>query len=73
MISSANIAALREEKINYLESIAFKYELTGSSIVNVIHYVCLKAMADDKNIITKSNLQEGIKREYEKEDRVFKP
>lgn len=56
-----------------LENIAAKYELTGSSIVNVIHYVCLKAMADDSNIITKSSLLEGIKREYEKEDRVFKP
>lgn len=56
-----------------LENIAAKYELTGSSIVNVIHYVCLKAMADGSNIITKSNLLEGIKREYEKEDRVFKP
>ncbi|MCC6288288.1 MAG: ATP-binding protein [Chitinophagaceae bacterium] len=55
-----------------LENIAAKYELSGSSIVNVIHYVCLKAMANENNIISKTNLLEGIKREYDKEDRVFK-
>jgi AAA+ superfamily predicted ATPase len=54
-----------------LANIANKYELTGSSIVSIIHYASLQAIARKSNIILQCDLLEGIQREYEKEERVF--
>lgn len=52
-------------------SIAMKYELSGSAIMNVIHYASLQALNKKTNILSQETLLEGIKREYEKEERVF--
>lgn len=54
-----------------LKRIADKYELTGSNIVNVVHYCCLQALAGNSNIITLENLFAGIQREFVKENKVF--
>ena len=54
-----------------LHSIAGKYELSGSAILNAIHYASLQTIYHDKTIITKQCFIEGIKREFEKEERVF--
>jgi hypothetical protein len=54
-----------------LHSIAWKYELSGSAILNAIHYASLQTIYHDKTIITKQCFIEGIKREFEKEERVF--
>lgn len=54
-----------------LSVIAGKYELSGSSIVSVIHYASLQAIYRNTTIILKTDLLEGIKREYEKDERVF--
>jgi ATP-dependent 26S proteasome regulatory subunit len=54
-----------------LSCIANKYELTGSSIVSIIHYASLQTIARKSNVIVYSDLLEGIQREYEKEERVF--
>jgi len=54
-----------------ITAIANKYELSGSSIVNVIHYASLQTIYRSSNTILKKELLEGIKREYEKEERVF--
>lgn len=51
--------------------IASKYELTGSSIVSVIHYASLQAINKKSNVLSKTDILQGIKKEYEKEDRVF--
>jgi AAA+ superfamily predicted ATPase len=51
--------------------IANKYELSGSAIVNVIHYVCLQTICRNSLIILKKDIIEGIRREYEKEEKVF--
>ena len=53
-----------------LEKIASQYELTGSNIVNVVHYCCLQALAANTNIISYDNLITGIKREYVKENKM---
>jgi SpoVK/Ycf46/Vps4 family AAA+-type ATPase len=52
-------------------NIAVKYELSGSAIMNIIHYASLQALNKKTNILSRETLLEGIKREYEKEERVF--
>jgi AAA+ superfamily predicted ATPase len=52
-------------------NIAAKYELSGSAIMNIIHYASLQALNKKSNILSRESLLEGIKREYEKEERVF--
>ncbi|MBL0741121.1 ATP-binding protein [Chryseolinea lacunae] len=54
-----------------LHYLAGKYEVSGSAIVNVIHYASLQALRRQSNIISRNDLMEGIRREYEKEERVF--
>lgn len=54
-----------------LHKIAIKYEATGAAIVNVIHYASLQTINRNSTIISKQDLIEGFKREYEKEDKVF--
>ena len=55
-----------------LATIAAKYELSGSAIVSVIHYASLQTIYQSSTCILKPDLLEGIKREFEKEERVFK-
>jgi AAA+ superfamily predicted ATPase len=54
-----------------LNAIAAKYELSGSSIVNVIHYASLQTIYRQTTIILKKDIIEGIKQDYEKEEKVF--
>jgi SpoVK/Ycf46/Vps4 family AAA+-type ATPase len=54
-----------------LTGVASKYELTGSSIVSIIHYASLQAISRNSNTILKRDILEGIQREYEKEEKVF--
>jgi SpoVK/Ycf46/Vps4 family AAA+-type ATPase len=54
-----------------LSVIAGKYELSGSAILSVIHYASLQTICLEKNVISRSLIMEGIKREFEKEERVF--
>ena len=39
--------------------------------MNIIHYASLQALNKKSHILSKESLLEGIKREYEKEERVF--
>ena len=54
-----------------LVSIGGKYELSGSAIVSVIHYASLQTINRGSLIISKQDILEGIRREYEKEEKVF--
>ena len=54
-----------------LKAIAARYELSGSAIVSVVHYASLQSINRQTNVITTADLLEGIKREYEKEEKVF--
>jgi len=54
-----------------LGTIANGYELSGSSIVSVIHYASLQTISRNSSIILKKDILEGIKREYEKEEKIF--
>jgi hypothetical protein len=62
--------AFLAEDIDVL-SVANKYELTGSSIINVIHYASLQTISNGCSMIKNKDILEGIKREFEKEERVF--
>ena len=54
-----------------LQSVALKYELSGSAIVSVIHYASLQTIYKNSLFISKQDILEGIRREYEKEEKVF--
>jgi len=54
-----------------LSDFAAKFELSGSAITSVIHYASLQSIYKESNILCREDLLEGIKREYEKEERVF--
>ncbi len=54
-----------------LNSIAKKYELTGSNIINVVQYCCLEALGTQKKIIEKIDVLNGIRKEYLKEGRIM--
>ena len=54
-----------------LEGIAQKYELSGSNIVNIVHYCCLQALAANTNVLGQGLLIQGINRELIKENKVI--
>jgi SpoVK/Ycf46/Vps4 family AAA+-type ATPase len=54
-----------------LFAIARRYELNGSAIVSVIHYSSLQTIFKKSMVISREDIMEGIRREYEKEERVF--
>jgi hypothetical protein len=68
--SSVPPGAVLADDIDLL-SIAERYELSGSAILSVIHYASLQTIHLQQNTITKPFIMEGIRREYEKEERVF--
>jgi len=53
-----------------LKSYAHKYELSGSAISNVMQYAALHALSNGR-IITPREIENGIRRELQKEDKVF--
>ena len=64
-------AAVRLDPAIDLRQIAQKYELSGSNIVNIVHYCCLQALAANTNVISSENLITGINREFIKENKVI--
>lgn len=52
------------------DEISKKYELTGSNILNIIHYCCLQVLDEKSETLTLKILQKGIKREFIKENRT---
>lgn len=54
-----------------LPRIAAKYEFSGSNIVNVIQYCCIKILSLKTNVISSAILQEGIDRELLKEGKII--
>ncbi len=62
--------ATRDEKIN-LKQIAHKYELTGGTIMNIIRYSSLMTLKRKESMITLSDIEKGIKREFLKEGKVI--
>lgn len=55
-----------------IKDIAKRYTLSGSNILNVVQYACLKIANNDSDTLTLPILIDGIKKEFIKEGRVFK-
>jgi hypothetical protein len=55
-----------------LARLAFDYELSGGSIVNVLRFACLKAIVRDPQEIGLQDLFEGVRKELHKEGRILK-
>ncbi len=54
-----------------LHTLAKTYDITGANITNVMHHCCLHALDQKTQEIDKANLIEGLKREYQKEEKMF--
>ena len=59
-----------EEKVN-LKQIAVKYELSGGSIMNVIRYASLMTVSRESHTITLQDMEEGIRKEFQKEGKTL--
>jgi len=57
-------------EINFTE-LAQQYEMSGSNIMNTVHYACLQAMAAETDHIQKNYVVDGIAKEYAKEGKVL--
>lgn len=55
-----------------LTTLARKYEITGSSIINVVQYASLKALARNEKVLLLQDFVDGIRREFSKEGKVGK-
>lgn len=53
-----------------LQQLAQKYELTGASIVNVMQHAALKAIHRKDYMLKTADLQEAIRREFQKEEKT---
>lgn len=62
-------AKLLLETSSDLKVLCEKFELSGAAILNVIHYASLKALERNDELIRFRDLQEGIRREFQKEDK----
>lgn len=59
------------EKPLKLEEVAKRYKLSGGNIINVVHHAALDALNQDSETITLERILNGIKREVEKEGKIF--
>ncbi len=55
-----------------LPTLLGRFELAGGSIVNVVQHACLAAIAHGSEVIRLDDALKGIRREVEKEGKVFK-
>ena len=54
-----------------LDDLAKRYKLTGGNIINVVHRASLDALKSGSETITLKSILNGIKREVEKEGKIF--
>jgi SpoVK/Ycf46/Vps4 family AAA+-type ATPase len=62
-------AAVLEPGVD-LAQIAARYELSGGMIMNVVRYASLQAIARGEPVLRQQDIQDGIRREYTKENRL---
>lgn len=55
-----------------LSTLAQKHELTGAEIINIVQYACLRALDRNEELILFADLQDGIKKEFQKEGRIMR-
>lgn len=62
---------IKFEKKTNIPGLIANYELSGGNIVNVVQYSCLKSIAKNSETIFQEDVLQAIKREIEKEGKVF--
>lgn len=55
-----------DDKINFRE-ISSSYEISGGSIMNVVRYATLMSLKKNTSIISKEDLYDGVRKEFQKE------
>jgi len=53
-----------------LRELSTRHKLSGAMIMNVVRHACLRALAEERTTILASDLGEGIRREFAKENRL---
>ena len=53
-----------------LPRLAQQYELAGGTIVNVLRYACLRALARGESLLRAGDVEDGVRRELLKEGRA---
>ncbi|MVM33488.1 AAA family ATPase [Spirosoma sp. HMF4905] len=53
------------------QQIAARFEMTGASILNVVHYCAVEVLADKSRSLDRKRLESAILREYAKEGKVL--
>ena len=64
-------SSLRIDDSVRLEDLAEPYELSGASILNAVQYAVLQSYSRNNNVLLQTDLVDGIKKEYLKEDKTF--
>jgi len=59
-----------EPSIDWMK-LAYAYEITGAGILNVMHYAALRSFSRHENTLHESDLVEGIRKEFRKEEKGF--
>ena len=59
-----------EPSIDWMK-LASAYEITGAGILNVMHYAALRSFSRHENTLHESDLVEGIRKEFRKEEKGF--
>lgn len=54
-----------------IREVAAGYELSGAAIVNVIHYAILRSLSARRDVISGTDIMQGIKYEFGKEDKFI--
>ena len=54
-----------------LEELSKQYEMSGASILNAVHFATLQCHARNESVMLQSDLLDGIKKEFFKEERSF--
>ena len=54
-----------------LKKLGSKYEMSGGAIMNVIQYCSLQAIRRGDNVVMVKDLEEGVRREFDKEGRTI--
>jgi hypothetical protein len=53
-----------------LSDVAAQFELSGAAILNVIQFACLRALGRGDETLMRADVQEGVRREFQKENKL---
>jgi SpoVK/Ycf46/Vps4 family AAA+-type ATPase len=54
-----------------LGKVAAMYELSGANIINIVHYISLRALNEAREVVGLDDIAEGIRKEFDKEGKIF--